>query len=345
MLRRTTVLLAGLGLALAPFWANAQQAPVPVVTKKVVSIPLPTQAESLGTTRANESVDVTSVVSEHVSEIHFEEGQLVRAGQVLVQLDTEEAKANLEVASADLGESSSNYERAAQLDRTQSISRSELKQLESKMQADKARVQVARARLDDLTIRASFAGRMGLRRISIGSLVTPGSLITTLDDLSTIKLDFSLPEALLAHISPGLEVHANSIAYPGQDFRGKVISVDTRIDPVTRSVMVRALVPNQDNLLRPGMLLSVVVTQQTTNALVIPEQAVVSEQSREYVYVVKDGIVDKQQVHTGRRRPGEVEILDGLQENDIIVVEGTQRLHLGVRVEVLRELSADETRP
>jgi membrane fusion protein (multidrug efflux system) len=220
-----------------------------------------------------------------------------------------------------------------------------LKQLESKMQADKARVQVARARLDDLTIKASFTGRVGLRRISTGSLVSPGSLITTLDDLSTIKLDFSLPEALLAHVSPGLEVHATSIAYPGVDFRGKVASVDTRVDPVTRSVMVRALVPNQDNLLRPGMLLSVVVTQQTTNALVIPEQAVVSEQSREYVYVVKDGIVDKRQVHTGRRRPGEVEILDGLQENDIIVVEGTQRLHLGVRVEVLRELSADETRP
>jgi membrane fusion protein (multidrug efflux system) len=343
MARYTSILVATLAVALLPGLAGAQQAPAPVISKKVIRISMPTQAESLGTTRANESLDVTSKVSERVREIHFEEGQLVKAGQVLVKLDTDEASANLAVASADLSESRSNFERAAELDRTQSISRSELKQLESKMNADKARVEAARARLEDLTITAAFAGRVGLRRVSAGSLVSPGTLITTLDDLSTIKLDFSLPEALLAEIRPGQDISATSIAYPGRSFHGIIASVDTRVDPVTRSVMVRALVPNSDTLLRPGMLLSVVVTQQATSALVIPEQSIVSEQSRQYVYVVKADTVQKREVRTGRRLPGVVEVLQGLMENEIIVVEGTQRLHDGVSVKVQRELTAEET--
>jgi membrane fusion protein (multidrug efflux system) len=204
-------------------------------------------------------------------------------------------------------------------------------------------VQAAHARLADLTITAAFAGRVGLRRVSEGSLVSPGTLITTLDDLSIIKLDFSLPEALLAHISPGLEISATSIAYPGHQFHGKVSSIDTRVDPVTRSVMVRALVPNGDSMLRPGMLLSVVLTQQPTQALVIPEQAVVSEQSRQFVYVINNALAEKREINTGRRLPGVVEVLKGLTENEIIVVEGIQRLHDGVSVNVVRELTRDET--
>lgn len=304
---------------------------------------MPTQSESLGTTRANESLDVTSKVSERIRSIHFSEGQLVKAGQVLVQLDTDEASANLAVASADLSESSSNFQRATELDRTKSISQSELKQLESRMNADKARVQAARARLADLTITAPFAGNVGLRRVSAGSLVSPGTLITTLDDLGTIKLDFSLPESLLAQVSPGLAIEATSIAYPGVKFLGTVASVDTRVDPVTRSVVVRALIPNSDAMLRPGMLLSVVLTQQATSSLVIPEQAVISEQNRQFVYVIKDSLAEKREIRTGRRLPGLVEILDGLAENEVIVVEGTQRLRPGAGVEVTRELTPDET--
>lgn len=341
--RNVTVFLTGLVMAVACPLSLAQ--PAPVIAKKVTRVSMPMQAESLGTTTANESVNITSKVSERVSRIRFEEGQVVKANQVLVELDTDEARANLAVASADFSESRSNFKRAEELDRTKSISQSELKQLQSAMEADQARVQAATARLADLTIRAPFEGRVGLRRISAGSLVSPGMIITTLDDLDTIKLDFSLPEVLMAKLKPGLDITATSIAYPDMAFAGKVISIDTRIDPVTRSITIRARLPNAEGLLRPGMLMSVVLIQEDLDALVIPEQALISEQSRQYVFVINQGRAEKRQVTTGRRRPGELEIKDGLVEGEMVVVEGTQRLQVGSEVEILKELSAGETRP
>ena len=343
IIRRITLSLASLVLAFCSPLLHAQQAPV--IAKKVTKMSMPMQAESLGTTMANESVNITSKVSERVSRIRFEEGQLVKAGQELIELDTDEARANLAVASADFSESRSNFKRAEELDRTKSISQSELKQLQSAMEADQARVQAATARLADLTIRAPFDGRVGLRRISAGSLVSPGTIITTLDDLDTIKLDFSLPEVLMAKLKPGLEINATSIAYPDTAFAGKVISIDTRVDPVTRSITIRARIPNAEGLLRPGMLMSVVLIQEELDALVIPEQSLISEQSRQYVFVINQGRAEKRQVETGRRRPGEVEIVDGLVEGEMIVVEGTQRLQVGSEVEVIKELAADETQP
>ncbi len=342
-IRRITLSLASIVLAFSSPLLLAQQAPV--IAKKVTRMSMPMQAESLGTTMANESVNITSKVSERVSRILFEEGQLVKAGQVLVELDTDEARANLAVASADFSESRSNFKRAEELDRTKSISQSELKQLQSAMEADQARVQAATARLADLTIRAPFDGYVGLRRISAGSLVSPGTIITTLDDLDTIKLDFYLPEVLMAKLKPGLEINATSIAYPDTAFAGKVISIDTRVDPVTRSIAIRARIPNAEGLLRPGMLMSVVLIQEEFDALVIPEQSLISEQSRQYVFVINQGRAEKRQVKTGRRRPGELEIVDGLVEGEMIVVEGTQRLQVGSEVEVLKELAADETQP
>jgi len=343
IIRQVTLSLASLVLALSSSLLHAQQAPV--IAKKVTRVSMPMQAESLGTTMANESINITSKLSERISRIRFEEGQLVQANQVLVELDTDEARANLAVASADSSESRSNFQRAEELDRTKSISQSELKQLQSAMEADQARVQAATARLADLTIRAPFDGRVGLRRISAGSMVSPGTIITTLDDLDTIKLDFSLPEVLMAKLKPGLDINAASIAYPNRVFAGKVISIDTRVDPVTRSIAIRARLPNAEDLLRPGMLMSVVLTQEALDALVIPEQSLISEQSRQYVFVINQGRAEKRQVKTGRRRPGELEIVDGLAEGDLIVVEGTQRLQVGSEVEVIKELEADETQP
>ena len=128
-------------------------------------------------------------------------------------------------------------------------------------------------------------------------------------------------------------------------FDGQVISIDTRVDPVTRSIAIRARIPNAEGLLRPGMLMSVVLIQEEFDALVIPEQSLISEQSRQYVFVINQGRAEKRQVKTGRRRPGELEIVDGLVEGEMIVVEGTQRLQVGSEVEVLKELAADETQP
>lgn len=328
-------------LLMASGAASAQQRAVRVITETVAEEDFPYEIEALGTARANESIEVTSKVAEIVTRIRFEEGQQVKAGDVLVELASSEAQAELAIARATAVESRSQYERGTELAKTRAISPSELQQLKAVMDANDARVRAAEARLADLTITAPFDGRVGLRRVSLGSLISPGTVITTLDDLSVIKLDFSVPETELAPLQPGLQVDARSVAFPGTTFTGKISSVDTRIDPVTRSVRVRALLANDEALLKPGMFLTVQVLRRGVDALVIPEQALVPIQDRQYVFVVEGTTASQREIRTGRRRPGQVEVIEGLAAGELIVIEGSQNLREGSTVEIVeRSVSA-----
>jgi membrane fusion protein (multidrug efflux system) len=182
-------------------------------------------------------------------------------------------------------------------------------------------------------ITAPFDGVLGFRQVSPGTLVTPGTMIATLDDVSTIKLDFSVPETYLANVAPGLAVSARSAAYPDTEFEGTVASVDSRVDPVTRAVIVRATLPNPGAKLRPGMLLSVQLRKPARDALVLPEIALVQTGERASVFRVKaDNSVEQVDVVTGARRRGEVEIVEGLAAGERIVVEGTVKLRPGAKV-------------
>jgi len=190
-------------------------------------------------------------------------------------------------------------------------------------------------------VRAPFAGRVGLRRVSPGSLVNPGTVITTLDDTATIKLDFTVPESYLSTLAPGLPITALSIAYPGRTFEGKVSSVDTRVDPSTRSVTVRALVPNPERLLKPGMFMNVRLERGAADALMVPEQALVPEQGDVFVFVLEGDSVAKRLIRAGQRRVGDVQVLQGLSAGDLVVTEGTQKLRDGVRVTVVEAAAGD----
>jgi len=212
------------------------------------------------------------------------------------------------------------------------LSRSQFEQIEATMKSNLARMDAARARLADTYIRAPFAGRVGLRRVSLGALVTPGTVITTLDDTNTIKVDFAVPEMQLGSLARGQKVVARTSAYPGRDFSGTVASIDSRVDAATRSVVVRATVPNRDGALKPGMFMTVELTQDERPALVIPEEALVPEQARQFVFVAKNGVADKREVTLGRREPGFVEITDGLAAGEAVVIEGTLKLRHGTPV-------------
>jgi len=171
--------------------------------------------------------------------------------------------------------------------------------------------------------------------VSVGTIVDTSTVITTLDDTSVIKLDFDVPEVFLANLQPGMQVAAHSAAWPGVDFNGNVAFIDTRVDPVTRSVTVRAVIPNEEERLRPGMFLTVSLLKQEATALTVPEEAVVPEGSRQYVFVVdNEGVAELREIETGRRRPGEVEILSGLQAGEIVITEGTQKARDGQTVTV-----------
>ena len=313
--------------------ARGTEAPAAVVTTVVQNERVSHELRALGTAIANESIEVTSKTANLVAAVHFRDGELVRRGAVLVELDSAQARADLAEANAALTESTSQYLRARDLLATNVVSQSQFEQLEATMKANRARADAAEARLADTVIRAPFGGRVGLRRVSVGSLVNPGTVITTLDDTSVMKVDFSVPENDLASLRPGLELSARTAAQPGEPLTGRVLTIDSRIDPATRSVTVRALVPNQAGALRPGMLVNVTLARDPYEAIVIPEQALVPEQSRQFVYVDSGGRASKREVQIGRREPGRVEIVGGLDTGERIIVEGTQKVRDGSPVQ------------
>jgi membrane fusion protein, multidrug efflux system len=311
---------------------GAAAPPVAVVTAVAQRETLDIAIEAIGTAVSNEAVNVTTKVTNLVTAIHFQDGQRVEAGQVLVELDRAQASAELAIATADYGNSVNQFNRSKELLASQSLSKAQYDQLEAAMKANEARVAAARARLADTYIRAPFAGRVGLRRISVGSLINPGTVVTTLDDTSSVKVDFAVPDVNLGVVRPGIPLVATTSAWPGRRFTGKVGSVDPRIDPTSRSVTVRALLPNGEGLLKPGMFMTVRLASEQRAAVVIPEEALVPEQARQFVYVSADGKAGKREVRIGRRQPGRVEVLEGLREGERVVVEGTLKLRDGAAV-------------
>jgi membrane fusion protein (multidrug efflux system) len=317
--------------------ANAQPAQndppaglaVGVLTEPARQEPFDYELEALGTARANEAVEITSKVTNLVTAIRFREGEQVRRGAVLVELDSVETRADLAAARAALTETESQLKRSRELFATQALSQAQLDQLAATRSANQARVTTAESRLADMVIRAPFDGRTGLRRVSLGSLVTPGTVITTLDDMRLIKLDFSVPETFIAVLVEGLPVSARSVAFPDREFSGKVVSIDSRVDPTSRSVIARAELPNPDGLLKPGMFLTVRLKEKRTAVVMISEQALVPEEGRQFVYVVVGGRAQKREITIGRRSPGKVEVVTGLTPGETVVVEGTQKVRDG----------------
>jgi membrane fusion protein (multidrug efflux system) len=323
-----------------PTAGGGRNAPTPQVTLAAVrSERVSQKLEALGNARANESVDVSSKTSNIVTAVRFRDGERVQRGQVLVQLDDAAARADVAAAQATLTDSETQFNRSKELLSTQALSKSSYDQLEATLKANRARLQAAQARLEDTVIRAPFSGRVGLRRVSVGTLISPGAVITTLDDTSVVKLDFSVPENFLASLREGLSVRATAPAFPDRAFTGKVASIDSRVDVNTRSVTVRALLANEDGALRPGMFLNVTLANDERDSLVIPEEALTPEAERQYVFVVSDNKAQRREVRIGARRPGSVEVLSGLEKGDRVIVEGTQKVRDGAQVRAVERLA------
>lgn len=303
--------------------------------------------ESVGTVRAYESITVTAKVAGIIGQIGFEEGQKVKAGDTLIQFDAAERRAEIEqtIAEASRAEALKN-EIAIKLERAQALNRTgagtgaqvddltaQMKSLEGSIASARAQRKGAEARLEELTIRAPFAGRVGTRSVSLGAYVAPGTRMTSLDDLSKVRLDFAVPENLLGRLKPGQTVNATSAAYKGRIFKGTVATIDTRVDQTTRTARLTAEFENQDEALKPGMFLSVALEVSTKDdAVVVPEEAVVSEGLRHVVYPVKDSKVERRVITIGQRQGGKVEVVDGLKPGETIVVLGVQRVRPGAEV-------------
>lgn len=319
---------------------KSQSRPTAIIVSEATHKDFGSVVEAIGTARANEALDVTAKVSNRVAKIHFREGQEVAAGTVLLEFDSDEARANLAEAEAALSDSRSQFKRSRELYQTRALSEAQLDQLQATLSANEARVAAARSLLNDLTIRAPFGGRVGLRNISVGSFVSPGTVITTLDDTRIIKLDFSVPEIFLPVVKEGQQIDARSAAYPDQTFKGIVASIDSRVDAASRSIIVRARIDNADRRLKPGMFMTVRLMRTEPPALVVPEEALVPQGERQFVFVVREGKAERIEVEIGRRRPGEVEILKGLTPGEHVVTEGTQKMRDGAPVKIVARADA-----
>lgn len=335
--RTISARLLAVSLTLFSVLATAQESDAPSVVLAPAQIKsFPLSSEALGNARANESVDIRPKITATLMEIHFEEGQFVKKGDILVKLDDLEPVADLAAAKATLFEAAASFKRSQELFKSKVGSESQLLQDEATKIAAEAMVSVAETRLADTIVRAPFDGRVGLRRVSIGSLLDSSTIITTLDDTQTMKVDFDVPEVYLSRLEQGLTIKAHSAAWPNQEFIGEVSSVDTRVDPVSRSVRVRAVMPNEQGRLRPGMFLTVTLLNENVEALVIPERALIPERSVQYVFVVGENkIAERRAVVIGRRRPGEVEIIEGLTAGENVIVDGTQKAREGRPVKVM----------
>ncbi len=321
--------------------------PVPVIVAAVAKVPFEDHIEALGTLRANEAVVLTASVTETVNALHFDDGDRVQAGQVLVEMTSAEEHAQLTEARALVSEAERQYRRVQSLATQGTAAKSLLDERSREWETAQARLAAIESRLSDRLIKAPFAGVIGLRNISVGALVEPGDAITTLDDDSVMKLDLAVPSLYLPGLAPGLAVTATSRAYSERAFNGQVRSIDSRVDPVTRSVLVRVLLPNPARLLKPGMLMQVTLRKDPREALVIPEAALMPMGQDQFVLLAApDGEgykVERRQLQIGSRRPGQVEVLAGVTEGELVITHGGLRVRPGQAV-IIRAVD-DGVRP
>lgn len=284
----------------------------------------------IATLRAREAVTLTAPASGRVREIRFREGRPVMAGAVLVRLEDDEERAEFAAADTQATIQATRVARIESLQARGLVSQDERDSATQSLQEANARRELARVRLELRTIRAPFAGVLGFRQVSAGTLVRPGDAIVTLDALDWLRADFAVAETLLGQLTPGSPVRARSAAWPGREFAGTLSLVGTRVDDSTRSVTVQARFDNTDGALRPGMLLTVDVPAVERSTLFVPEAALLPENARQYVWRVgADGTAARVEVSTGLRSRGEVEIVAGLAPGDRVVVEGQGNLREG----------------
>lgn len=302
---------------------------IAVVKQAVVN----NEASAVGNLLANESVIVRPEIAGRVTGIHFKEGERVAAGAKLVSIDSAEIEAQRAASEAELLWSQQRHDRAVELYRKNFISSQALDEARANLARAKARIAEDDARLRKSEVKTPFAGTLGLRMISPGAYVKAGDDIVRLEDTSVMKLDFRIPETYLARLRRDQAVTMQVDAYPDRAFKGRTYAFDSSIDEKTRTVLVRARVPNPNGELKPGMFARVsVVLDSFANALVVAEEAIVPRGGQAFVFRIVEGKAVLTPVETGSRTPGEVQIVKGLSAGEQVVADGHQKLQNGMMV-------------
>jgi membrane fusion protein (multidrug efflux system) len=325
--------------------APAKPMGLPVKAAPVTVGAVVDEVTAVGTLLADESVVIRPEIDGRIANLHFREGQTVTKGQRLVTLDSSEYEAQLAGIKAELKVERQRYVRAQELYQQKFISKEALDALAGTVDQLEAKVQEAQARVDKTVIRAPFSGTVGLREVSPGAYVKAGDDIVILENLSLIKVDFRVPEVYMSKIKRDQPVALRVDAYPGEEFKGVVYAVQPAVDKQTRTLLMRARVANQGAKLKPGMFVRVALTTSTRpKAISVPEEALWPQGKDNFVFLVVDNKVKLTKVELGNRRPGEVEIVDGLSPGDVVVTEGQIKLRDGAPVMVMGAPPAPESK-
>ncbi len=313
-----------------PAQAPAGPPPMPVEVTEVYVTDADRELTAVGTLQSNESVVITAEIAGRIDRIAFAEGETVPRGKTLLLLDASVLKAELDRVEAGRALSVANYNRAEALLKDKAISQRERDEAYAQWQLDEASVRLARAQWEKTRIVAPFGGTLGLRKVGMGDYVQPGQPLVNLEDQSRLKVEFRLPERFSSLVKVGQKVRLESEAYAGRPFEGELYAIDPQVEEGTRSLVMRGFLENREGLLRPGQFVKVFLAVSTrSDALFVPEQALITQPKAKFVYRVVEGAAQMAPVETGMRRRGWVEVISGLAAGDVVVTGGHQKIGPG----------------
>jgi membrane fusion protein (multidrug efflux system) len=297
------------------------------------------QVQAVGSLMADESVVLRPEIAGRIAAFHFAEGQRVRAGEVLVELNADEQRAALAQIEAQENLDRQSFARIQAMQAKNLISQQLFDEAVARWKNTNAQLERDRVRLSKTRLVAPFTGVLGLRQVSIGDYVAPGQALINLEAIDPIKLDFKIPEKYAAQVAARQKIGVRVDAYPGRVFAGEVYAVDPRMDEGTRTLRLRARLPNADLALKPGMFARIELSLGAVrNAVFAPEQALVAKGSQAFLFRIERDKAVMTPVKTGERRPGSVEIIEGLAGGEWIVTDGQLKLHDGMPVKMMNQV-------
>ena len=294
-----------------------------------------TAIEAVGSTIAKQSITIQPNVDGTVEAVLFTAGQEVKQGQPLLKMDQTLEEAALEEAKAALVQVDLELERAEALRTNQVVSKATLEGIKARRAAANAAVIRAEKQLADRTLRAPFAGTTGISSVDVGARIGDNTIVTTLDDLQSVELEFAISEQYFGIIQKNMQITAVSSAFEGKTFSGQITEVGSRIDAVSRSFSVRATLPNEDKALPSGMFMRIIIALEQNEAVSVPEEAIVAEGGGSYIFEVIDNKSIRKEISLGRRVPGFVEVTQGLEVGASVVVRGTNKVRSNGAVEIV----------
>lgn len=323
--------IVSLALAFAAPALSQSRGPAPVFVQEIQPREFSVKIEALGTLEPNEMVDLTLNVADRVQSLYFDDGQRVKKGKTLLSLAQREQIALTEASEATLAEAEQRLERLKRLVESKAVSQAELEAVQRDVNSASAQLRAVQSRQKDRILVAPFDGILGFRQVSVGSFVSPGTVVARLIDDSEMNLEFAVPSVFLRTLKPGTKITATTDDFPDELFRGEITTLDNQIDPVTRSVKVRATLPNPDRILLSGMFMQVTLIANPRSAPALPEEAIQPIGPRSFIFVVEEsesGLTARRtEITLGARDKGYIEVQSGVKTGQRVITEGL----LGVR--------------